>query len=268
MTGKDMFREVGNISEKYIAEAEETKRSIIQNVAFRRSIGTAACLLLCVGIFALNRTSDKSASGPQYDSVADSPAYVSDATNSVAMEMAGEEAADIGNNSAWKDVGNSVEEESDLSGREVMVYDEELTIERLQAYSNDYEELLQTDAFVVVHGTVKSDMAQWEAFLDCVEEGEPAYVDVIQFTEEGDAIITAIQFVGKYFYVLVDHTRDAWGNPNCSWEEYGYPYLYLDIQDGRTRVVLSELKLEEQEIGEALVKNPEEFDELFQYTNN
>ena len=28
MTGKDLFREVGNISEKYITEAEETKKSM------------------------------------------------------------------------------------------------------------------------------------------------------------------------------------------------------------------------------------------------
>ena len=74
MTGNDLFREVGNISEKYIAEAEETKRSIIHNVVFRRSLATAACLMVCVGLYFSTRTGRKEAatdssggSAPQYD---------------------------------------------------------------------------------------------------------------------------------------------------------------------------------------------------------
>lgn len=51
MTEKELFREIGNIKEEYVAEAQEYKRSVWQNTVFRRSLATAACLLLCLGIY-------------------------------------------------------------------------------------------------------------------------------------------------------------------------------------------------------------------------
>ncbi len=294
MTGKDLFREVGNINEKYITEAEETKKSIIHNVAFRRGIGTAACLVLCVGIFAITRIGNKSADmaadyAPNYDSASEAPEHMSDGTNHVEMNAAEQEMEDVGYSSGWEEVFDSeraessagvesdtpsntpeevVGDEPSFSDSEIVEYDDEWIMERLQAYPNDYEQLLETDAFVVVHGTVKSGMEQWEVFWNSVNEGKPAYVDVIRFTEEGDAIITSIQFTGAYFRTLEDHTRDAWANPNYSFMDYGCMNLYLDIQEDVTRVLLSELRLEKEEIADALVRKPGEFNELFQYTNN
>ncbi len=51
MTEKELFREIGNIKEEYVAEAQEYKRSVWQNTVFRRSLATAACLLVCLGIY-------------------------------------------------------------------------------------------------------------------------------------------------------------------------------------------------------------------------
>ncbi len=51
MTEKELFREIGNIKEEYVAEAQEYKRSIWQNTVFQRSLVTAACLLVCLGIY-------------------------------------------------------------------------------------------------------------------------------------------------------------------------------------------------------------------------
>ena len=50
MTKKELFQEIGDINEKYLLEAEETRRSIIHNVVFQRSLATAACLVVCVGL--------------------------------------------------------------------------------------------------------------------------------------------------------------------------------------------------------------------------
>lgn len=51
MTGNDLFREMGNINEKYVKEAEEAKRATILTPAFRRTIATAACLVICFGLY-------------------------------------------------------------------------------------------------------------------------------------------------------------------------------------------------------------------------
>lgn len=51
MTGNDLFREIGNINEKYVKEAEEAKRATILTPAFRRIIATAACLVICFGLY-------------------------------------------------------------------------------------------------------------------------------------------------------------------------------------------------------------------------
>lgn len=65
MTGSDLFREVGNISEEYIIEAESYTRmvslefrewwrtKIVENAAVRRSLATVACLAVCFGLFTM-----------------------------------------------------------------------------------------------------------------------------------------------------------------------------------------------------------------------
>ncbi len=287
MTGNDLFREVGNISEKYVTEAEETKRSINHNVVFRRSLATAACLMVCVGLYFSTRTGRKAdtaadssgGSAPQYDAAtndmhsavgeqeADGGFHLQDILDSLggnnktdnAPQDYYQESASSSERAESESI-NTPEEDIGASGDYWMD-----TYDRLCAYPNDYEALLQTDAFVVAHGAVKSGMEQWDAFLECVEQGDTAYVDVVQFTEEGDAIISAVVFMGDWYYVLTDHTRDAWGNQGMV--EYGYRYLYLDRQDGRTRVVLTDLELGEEEISNAIDTEPTEFFELVQYVN-
>ena len=295
MTGKDLFREVGNISEKYITEAEETKKSIIHNVAFRRGMGTAACLVLCVGIFAITRTGGKRAdttaadSTPHYDSVASEPESMTDVTNNVHMNTAEQEVVDdLGISSDWEDFLNSigdseksesaaeaetynpsntpeeeVGEEPAMSDREEMVYDYQSHVNRLQSYSNEYAELLSSKAFVVVHGNIKAGRNTWESFLEDSQNGIPASVDLIEFTVEGDAIITAIVYDGETYHMVMDCTRDAWGNSGIV--EYEHKYLYTDTQDGRTIVVLSDLKLEGEEIRDAIMADGLDIHYLVEY---
>lgn len=59
MTGSDLFRAIGNISDEYVAEAERFKKktasgmAILYTPAFRRFLTSAACLVVCVGLAAL-----------------------------------------------------------------------------------------------------------------------------------------------------------------------------------------------------------------------
>jgi len=56
MTGRELFQEIGNISEEYVVEAEkyQNRRGIgiyvLKNPAFRKTLVTAACLVVCAGL--------------------------------------------------------------------------------------------------------------------------------------------------------------------------------------------------------------------------
>ena len=62
MTGRDLFQEIGNIREEFVAEAEnyrsKTKGSILtvfgrktaKSMTFRKTLVTAACLVVCAGL--------------------------------------------------------------------------------------------------------------------------------------------------------------------------------------------------------------------------
>ena len=101
MTEKDLFREIGSINEKYIEEAGEFKKAKILTPAFKRTLATAACLCVCVGVYFGTRglrgdfTSKESAADMSYEqnsaglhtgATADS-AY----SNSATMESAAED---------------------------------------------------------------------------------------------------------------------------------------------------------------------------------
>ena len=282
MTGKDLFREVGNINEKYITEAEETKKSIIHNVAFRRGLGTVACLILCVGIFAITRLSEKitdtTASNTtqnnvvaSWDGASDTDSEKSDRNdfvNSLGEGKKEESAADSSPQYSVPEnvISEKAEQEDMMSAEPEMsdiIYSYKTVVNRLQAYPDVYEELLETGAFVVVHGKVTSGQSAWEKFLADVQDEIPSEVDLVEFTEEGDAIITGIVYDGEIYHVVMDCTRDAWGETEIV--EYEYKYLYTDTWNGCTDVILSDVELEDEEIREAIMTEGLDIHALVQY---
>lgn len=118
MTGNDMFQEIGNINEKYVKEAEEAKRATILTPAFRRTIATAACLVICFGLYfgvrqlglggqseTASMESNKSNATGQADmSIKTESAVLDSATNSVtgAGEEGTYEAAE--DSAFWEDI--------------------------------------------------------------------------------------------------------------------------------------------------------------------
>ena len=88
------------------------------------------------------------------------------------------------------------------------------------------ETAVQDKDFVVDNaGSVFNDSRLTE-FLQCVQEKIPCKLRRTMFTVEGDAIVDDIVFTGKYFYVVSDSTRDAFGPQERAVSRYSYMMLY------------------------------------------
>lgn len=84
-------------------------------------------------------------------------------------------------------------------------------IRDLQAYPQvikieDYKDI----CFIVAHGQVKSDIKLIEDFFETSSKGQHASLTLIQYTTEGDPILTQVTYDGKYFSVE-DNSRDKFG---------------------------------------------------------
>ncbi len=102
---------------------------------------------------------------------------------------------------------------------------------RLAEYPEDFDQLFQQEAYIIMHGSVEKGQEKWDSFLAKVKALESASIDIIQFTMEGDPIITYLYFNGQEFYVVRDNTRDAFAGSGAGVSECTYPYLNI-LQEG------------------------------------
>lgn len=264
MTEKDLFREIGMIDEKYVEEAETVKKAKILTPAFRRTLVTAACLCICVGIYFSVRTvreeskeyADDSANAEMMTATADgtsagedSKAEAFDAIGEIFEDMAG--ASNSMSDGAAMDAQKNQEvaedtdyfedaspENESVNSESAPVDSVESIVEELAEYSNKHEELCNEEAFVVTHGNVSAGMDKWNAFVTSFGRGEEAEVDVIRFTEEGDAIITKVSYKDGLFHLVEDSTRDAWGTG--TYTEYEFTCMnVIKNSEGYTEVVFA-----------------------------
>ena len=281
MTEKDLFREIGMINEKYVEEAAQVKKAKILTPTFRRTLATAACLCICVGIYFGTRglREDLAAN----ESAADMNTATNDATNQAgesfesALSPSADKEATVEsstNGNLWENLldGFTGKEESATQGSQSVVQDsassddfmdsegvaetpkeecEEVgeqaaARKKLEDYSNDYEELCNGDAFVVTHGKVTAGYDKWERFVNAYERGEEALVDVIRFTVEGDAIIIRVWYENGVFHILEDSTRDAWGVGDYA--EYTFEGMnVIKSSDGRVQVIFADAVIYDME---------------------
>lgn len=285
MTEKDLFREIGMIDEKYVEEAEAVKKAKILTPAFRRTLATAACLCICVGIYFTVRTvreeSEESAKDFAYAEMmtatadgtsdrrdSDAKAEGFNAIGEMFEEMTG--ASNSMSEGATMDTQQKQEEEMEscdsalqenepVSSEDTVTEDTEDAIEELSEYSNDYEELCNSDAFVVTHGEVSAGMDKWELFMMEANRGNEAQVDVIRFTEEGDAIITRVCYKDGMYYLLEDSTRDAWGNGTYTAYEFSSINIIED-SEGYVEIIFADKIIIDSE-----AVDPQEMYYLVQY---
>lgn len=123
--------------------------------------------------------------------------------------------------------GNRPENSTEAEESAVRERDPESIKAHLSGYSNDYEELLYSEAYVVVHGKEEWGTGYLADFLEKVEQKKSAEMDIIQFTTEGDAIVYYLNYNGGDFYLVQDFSRDAFKGNGPSYEEWTFPYLKI-----------------------------------------
>ncbi|MCM1044926.1 MAG: DUF4362 domain-containing protein [Candidatus Gastranaerophilales bacterium] len=113
-------------------------------------------------------------------------------------------------------------------------HDKDLTLGRdgesikayLSAFSNELADYEATEeCFVLLHGDVAYGQENWDRFVDSANQGTPAYVILVQFTVEGDAILQYLEYDGMDFYRFSDYSRDAFGGTGNRYFEETYAYL-------------------------------------------
>lgn len=293
MTEKELFQEVGRIKEEYIVEAQEYKRSVIHNPVFKRTLATAACLVLCVGIYwgnsnmhtdegpnsisSVGQTAVNSLSGEaflkdqmdmvhndmnkntvQTDSVnktEEVPEYILNQSQEEQVTVAGAPGEGMQTNEAE----NKCELEATL--KEDISFNLDEAKARLGNYPNTLEELRQENVYIVLHGISDTGSELWEEFLQSVNDDITADIDIVRLTDEGYPIITCVYFDGQLFHVVCDSTRDMGAGDGGGLHEETYKYLNVLQSDNRTETVLSQ----EADLTIAQLKSGEyETYELFQ----
>lgn len=277
MTGCDLFREIGNISEEYITEAEvyqaksvhgrygegktvadirclwQTK--VVQNAGLRKNLSIAACLILCIGlvnaVWHIGFRGEDAASSEKKEAAVEQYVVAESSVATVreeetCMEAAAPENAMVEEKeeeapAATKkesEAGGGVQEEqegmSELEDNTMSKVNEEVLAQKYAVewdinevrehqagYPETYADILACeDCYIVVHGEVKAGQIYWEAFLDRAKAGQSAWVDIVQFTVEGDPIIETIHFDGENYWICTDYSRDAFrGNGEAFYEE-------------------------------------------------
>ncbi len=257
MTGKELFREIGMIDEKYIVEAENTKRSIVHNVIFRRSLATAASLIVCIGLyFGVRDTqeiADMSTNKTANAVYQQAETYLQDTTSeNVNDEMVAEEpyAASI---EATITPENTTADASPMDGVSG-------GSERADSYTASNDKIIEESENEELHSvkenkllSIKDDKLQngqevLDEFLECIDASKSASIEIAQLTEEGESINTCIEYNGTEFVVTVEASKDKIEadnkpevdkSPLCS---ETYTYLSVIDVDGIRKLVLSDEK--------------------------
>jgi hypothetical protein len=98
------------------------------------------------------------------------------------------------------------------------------------------EEAVVAGHVVIVHGTMLSEPAILSGFIEGTGKGEKKDLTIVQYTVEGDPIVTSVSYDGTVYRGIEDTTRDRFGPQ----EQRAFEFRYLkDFRDkGRRMVIL------------------------------
>lgn len=216
---------LSELDDKYIDEAVEYVKPKKSFKYIKQISVLAACLLLFVGVGVAVRMGvggNKTASMEASPGVA-KPKEETSAAAAAPMET--EAAAELeAAPEATEDAG--LEEEQGMS--QVTTTENSSVIldtmeSQLKAYPNELDEEVLYDMYVCAHGSVVSGQKVWDVFYESVNAGENAQVEIMEYTVEGDPIITSIHYENDRFYIVVDSSRDTFGG-NEKYTSYVYDY--------------------------------------------
>ena len=255
MTGRDLFREIGEIREEYIVEAEQyqrNKKTVITPVV-RRTLTAAACLVVCVGLaFTVQRTNvmqdsatesvrEEFALGMQMNMYAESSAAVATVEEQVSMkaeeaesilsDVAENEGAESVNDRLGIVVGEPVKEDGlktetakeEFVGKESM---DENTVVR--------QENMNENAYIIRNIEVVSGQEIWDAFMDAVKMRENAQVQIIQYSLLDETTVYNLRFENEKYYLRIEKSRDWLSSENVVEAEYSMLDKFEQkLQDGK-----------------------------------
>jgi len=95
--------------------------------------------------------------------------------------------------------------------------------------------------FVLVHGDIRGDSKKaWDTFYSNVKNEHDAAILIVQYTMEGDPIMTYVSYVNGSFYYIKDSSRDEWGGPDPYYVG-SYKFLKMFKTEGYTDVMLFDI---------------------------
>lgn len=274
MTEKDLFREIGNINEKYIVEAEETKRAVIWTPAFRRTLATAACLVVCFGLYLGVRQLDL---GAQTESA---PAQLENAMD-MSQNMTMDSASNSGNaagedGSFWEEIwpmenaATNTESKSENAESEMIqqdTYEESTTMESAtpeadvevgadvgavenvenkgdsvatQGVQETQKDNEQREKYFMVdllpYPWLMSGQEELGSFLELCGNGEEATLELIRTLEDGTYERAYLSYDGKDSYVWTQWQAPDYGMSveKATETEYGKLSVFEDMLEDGT----------------------------------
>lgn len=102
----------------------------------------------------------------------------------------------------------------------------------LAQYSNESEDFAEYDNLAVHSNTAElGNLEPWYEFAEKVNKGKAAWVDIVSFTDEGDAIFNYIYYDGTEFLFVEDTTRDRFGTPLITSEKYAMLFEFSGVSE-------------------------------------
>lgn len=102
----------------------------------------------------------------------------------------------------------------------------------LSQYSNEADEFARFDNLAIRSNIAElENLEPWREFAERVNKGKPAWVDVVSFTDEGDAIFNYIYYDGNEFLFVEDTTRDRFGTPLITAEKYTMLFEFNEVSE-------------------------------------
>lgn len=100
------------------------------------------------------------------------------------------------------------------------------------------EDAVEDGHVVIVHGTMASDPSRFQEFIEETGKGVKKDLTLVQYTIEGDPILTRVNFDGAVYRGMEDSTRDKFGEQG--YREFEFRYLKLLEDQGRRLVILAD----------------------------
>lgn len=119
----------------------------------------------------------------------------------------------------------------------------------LAQYPDSLQELSESECYVTLHGQEYSGREYLDSFIGNVRKEVPDDLVIVQFTVEGDPILTYLNFNAENVYGVKDTSRDAWAGNGEKYFEITYDSVWLSGEaDTEGNYYLSLYALQEQDM--------------------